>query len=66
MTNPSLFNGDVRHDVSGGPVRNTPQVTKSEPACNPSLSPSWVEGNRSAAGPKSTILWCVRDNVRVT
>ena len=38
MTNPSLFNGDVRHDVSGGPVRNTPQVTKSEPACNPRVT----------------------------
>jgi len=22
MTNPNLFNGDVRHDVSGGPVCN--------------------------------------------
>jgi len=57
MTNPSLFDGDVRHDVSGGPVRNTPQVTKSELARNPSASPSWVEGGRSAAGPKLTILW---------
>jgi len=57
MTNPSLFNADVRHDVRGGPVRNTPQVTKSEPARNPSPSPSWVEGGRIATGPKLTILW---------
>jgi len=57
MTNPSLFNGDVRHDVRGGPVRNTLQVTKSEPRRNPSPSPSWVEGGRSAADPKLTILW---------
>ena len=38
---------DVRHDVSGGPVRNTPQVTKSEPARNPSLSSSWAEGAKA-------------------
>ena len=34
MTNLSLFNGNVRYDVSGGPVRNIPQVTKSDLARN--------------------------------
>ena len=47
MTNPSLFNGDVSMTSAVG----LPQVTKSVLACNLSLSPSWVEGGRSAVGP---------------